>query len=313
MSREFVTMAEIAEKQDLKNLTPDIDLTQIKIYHRNLNRPQLFLAGFYDYFDNERLQLLGRGESEYLKQFPAEVRREKFEKLFSTGIPGVVMCKAIPVYPEMLESANKYGVPVVYTAQQTANVMVNIIGWINEQLAPSMTIYGVLVDVYGEGILITGDSGVGKSETALELIKRGHRLVADDLVEISRIGETLLFGQAPDLTRHFIELRGIGVVDVKSLYGIESVRDRAPVDMLVNLEEWDPGKVYDRLGLNEEYEDILGVQVVKHTVPIRTGRNLAIIIETAAVNNRQKKMGYNAAQELSERVSRAINEKKIKK
>ena len=281
MSREYVTMAEVAEKQKLANLTPEIDLTQIKLYHRNINRPQLFLAGFYDYFDNERLQLLGRAESEYLKQFPAEVRREKFDKFFST---------------------KKYGVPVLYTAQVTASVMVNIIGWINELLAPSMTVYGVLVDVYGEGILITGDSGVGKSETALELIKRGHRLVADDLVEISRIGDTLLFGQAPDLTRHFIELRGIGVVDVKSLYGIESVRDRATVDMLINLEEWDPNKVYDRLGLKEEYEDVLGVQVVKHTVPIRTGRNLAIIVEAAAINYRVKKMGYNAAQNLVSRV-----------
>ena len=217
MAREFVTLAEIAEREELENLTPQINLELRRLYHRNINRPQLFLTGFHDYFDNERIQLLGRAESEYLKQFSPQECREKFDLLFATGVPGIILCKGIQVIPEMLESAKEHGTPVLYTSKQTAAVMVNIMSWINEQLAPTTTIYGVLVDVYGEGILIVGDSGIGKSETALELIKRGHRLVADDLVEISKVGESLLLGRSPALTQHFIELRGIGVVDVKKI------------------------------------------------------------------------------------------------
>ncbi len=310
MSREYVTFAEIAEREKLENLTPDIDLNTVKIYHRSLNRPQLFLAGYREYFDTERVQHFGRAESEYMKTFSRELIAQRAEELFSSGIPGIIMCKGIPVPDDFLKCAEKYRVPILYTKADTALIIVNVVGWINEQLAPTVTLYGVLVDVYGEGILITGDSGIGKSETALELIKRGHRLVADDMVEISRVGDSILFGQAPELTQHFIELRGIGVVDVKSLYGIESVKDRCPVDMIISLEEWIKGKNYDRLGLNEEFENILGVNIIKHTVPIRTGRNLAIIIETAAVNNRQKKMGYNAARELCDRVSATIKNKK---
>ena len=199
--------------------------------------------------------------------------------------------------------------PVLVAEQETAGVMVELIEWISEKLAPVEVKHGVLVDVYGEGILITGASGVGKSETAIELVKRGHRLVADDLVEFSRISDRLIIGQAPELTRHFVELRGIGIVDVKSLYGVESVMDSTTLDMIINLEMWDEDKTYDRLGLEEDWEEIFGVRVVKHTVPIRPGRNLAIIIETAAVNNRQKKMGYNAAHELVDRAS-ALSRKK---
>ncbi len=306
---KFVTLAEIAEATGSKNLTPEIDINNIKIEHRNVNRPQFQLAGYYDFFDESRIQVLGKAEYGFLQGLSVAERAERLERLFSTGIPAVFICRGLEAGEDMLNIAIKHGVPVLGNSEITAAVMVRMVSWIREQLAPTQTMYGVLIDVYGEGILITGVSGVGKSETAMELIRRGHRLVADDLVEVSKVGDELLIGTAPALTRHFIELRGIGVVDVKSLYGIESVKDRTPIDMIINLEDWKQDSSYDRLGLREEYEEILGVKVVKHTVPIRTGRNLAIIIETAAVNNRQKKMGYNAAQELCDRVSAEIHRK----
>jgi len=307
MAREYVTMAEVAAHQKFKNLTPEIDLDQVRIYHRNVNRPQLFLTGYEEHFDTERLQIFGEIEHYYMMQFSAAERLERYERLCATGIPGIITCRGIEVFPELLEAARRHGTAVLSTEKTTAAVIVDTISWINEMRAQTQTMYAVMVDVYGEGILITGVTGVGKSETAVELVKRGHRLVADDLVEISKVSETLLIGRAPQLTQHFVELRGIGVVDIKSLYGVESVMDRSPIDMIINLEEWDPTRSYDRLGLNEEYEEILGVRVVKHSVPIRPGRNLAIIIETAAVNNRQKKMGYNAAQELLRRVSEDVH------
>lgn len=308
-SKEYVTMAAVAEQIGLTNVTPEIDLEKVKVTHRNVNRPQLFLTGFEEYFDDERIQILGGAEEDYLKRLSSEERRKKFDRLCSTGVPGVFVCRGIKPFEELLESARKYHMPVLVTQQSTSGVMVDTISWINEQMAPTVTMYGVFIDVFGEGILLTGDSGMGKSEAAVELIKRGHRLVADDLVEISKVGDRLLIGQAPALTRHFVELRGIGIVDVKSLYGVESVRDRAPIDMLIELVEWDKQRSYDRLGLNEEYEEILGVKVVKHTVPMSIGRNLSVIIETAAVNNRQKKMGYNAAQEMCDRISQKVGKK----
>ncbi len=305
----YVTMAAVAEAINLENLTPEIDLEKVKVIHRNVNRPQFFLAGIEEYFDRERIQILGGAEEDYLKNKTHEERLEKFNRLCKAGIPAVVIARGITVFPELLDTARKYGMPVLFTKQSTSGVMVDMVRWINERLAPRVTLYGVFVDVFGEGILVTGSSGIGKSETAIELIKRGHRLVADDLVEVSKVGDSLLMGQAPELTRHFAELRGIGIVDVKSLYGVVSVRDKAPIDMIINLEEWDKHSNYDRLGLNEEYANILGVKIVRHTIPISTGRNLAIIIETAAVNNRQKKMGYNAAQEMCDRVSNNIQTK----
>ena len=312
MARSFVTMAALAEQHDFVNLTPSINLSQVKVYHRNVNRPQLFLAGFEGHFDNERIQILGGAEEEFLQQYSNVERKYKFRRLVRSGIPGIIVCAGITEFPELIEAATEGGIPVLRSVKSTAGTMVDVIGWMDEQLAATMTMYGVLVDVYGEGILITGVSGVGKSETAVELVKRGHRLVADDLVEVMKVSDTLIVGKAPELTRHFVELRGIGIVDIKSLYGVESVKDRSPIDMIINLEEWNPNKNYDRLGLNEEYESIIGVKVVKHTVPIRTGRNLAIIIETAAVNNRQKKMGYNAAQEICNRVSAEVKKSQMK-
>lgn len=310
MDNKYVTMAQIAEKLELTNLTPDIDLSQIKVYHRNVNRPQMFLTGYEGHFDIERIQLLGELENIYLGELLPGVRKIRLERLVDSGIPAVIVCRGIKPFDELLEAANKKGMPVLSSEQNTAGVSVAIIDWLTRMLAQTVSRHGVLVDVYGEGILITGVSGVGKSETAIELVKRGHRLVADDMVEISKISDNMLLGEAPELTRHFVELRGIGIVDVKSLYGVESVKNNTAVDMIINLEEWNENKSYDRLGLETEYETILGVKIVKHTVPIRTGRNLAIIIETAAVNNRQKKMGYDAATELVERVARASREYK---
>ena len=310
MAKTYVTLEEVAKKMDLKNLTPEIDLSQVKVYHRAINRPAFQLAGFYEYFDYKRLQVMGRAEDEYLKTLTLEERKERFEKMFSFEIPGIIVARGIQPDPEILKLAHQRNVPVLSSEQTTALVIVQIIRWINQQLAPSETISGVLVEVFGEGILITGASGIGKSETAIELVKRGHRLVADDVIEILRVDEDILFGRAPEITRHLVELRGIGVVDIKSLYGVESVREYSPINMVINLEEWNGQLSYDRLGLHEEFQTILGVDVVRYTIPIRPGRNLAIIIETAAVNHRQKQMGYNAAQALCDRVSEEIQRSK---
>ena len=210
----------------------------------------------------------------------------------------------------MLELAGKYSVPLLVTERTTSDFMAEVIRWMNVQLAPCISIHGVLVDVYGEGVLIMGDSGIGKSETALELIKRGHRLVSDDVVEISKVSDVTLVGTAPDITRHFIELRGIGIIDVKTLFGIESVKNTQSINLVIKLEEWDKEKEYDRLGLKEEYTEILGNKIVCHSIPIRPGRNLALIVEAAAVNHRQKKMGYNAAQELYNRVQANLSRRR---
>lgn len=310
MEQKFVRLDEIAKKFGYKNLTPTIDLHEIKIYHRNINRPAFQLTGFYDYFDNKRMQVVGQAEHEYLIRLEPEIAKERLEKLFSNHFPAAIVARGIEPAAYVIETAAKHGIPILSTKKTTALVIVEFVKWMNEQLAETASVNGVLANVYGEGILITGPSGIGKSEVALELIKRGHRFVADDLVEISKVSEDMIIGKSPKLTRNFIELRGLGVVDVMSLYGVESILDYSQIDMIVNLEEWNGSAAYDRLGLKEEYEDILGLEIVKHTIPIRPGRNLAIIIETAAVNNRQKKLGYNAAQELCDRVAAEIHKHK---
>ena len=310
MEQKFVRLDEIANRFKYKNLTPSIDLHEVKICHRNINRPAFQLTGFYDYFDNKRVQVVGRAEWEYLQKLDPELARERIDRLFSNHFPAAIVARGLEPTPYIVEAASKYGIPLLSTKKTTALVIVEFVKWMNEQLAETASVYGVLANVYGEGILITGPSGIGKSEVALELIKRGHRFVADDLVEISKVSEDMIIGRAPELTRHFIELRGLGVVDVMSLYGVESILDYSPINMIVNLEEWNGSASYDRLGLKEEYEQILGLDIIKHTIPIRPGRNLAIIIETAAVNNRQKKLGYNAAQELCDRVTEEIHRHK---
>ena len=306
---QTVDMLLMVEKLNLKNLTPDIDLTGRKLASPEINRPAIQLSGYFEHFATERVQILGYVEYTYLQSRSDEEKKPIYERFFSSNIPCVVYTSRTEPEPYALEMANKYDVPVFYSDKKTSNFMAAIIGWLNVQLAPRISIHGVLVDVYGEGVLIMGESGIGKSEAALELIKRGHRLVTDDVVEIHKVSDDTLVGRSPEITKHFIELRGIGIVDVKTLFGVECVKETQAIDMVIKLEDWDKDKEYDRLGLTEEYTEFLGNKVVCHSLPIRPGRNLAIIVETAAVNNRQKKMGYNAAQELYRLVQESMARK----
>ena len=308
-----VTITELIEKMNLRNSTPQIDTDKIVLTHPDVNRPALQLTGFFDHFDRERVQIIGYVEQAYIKTMERDVKRQMFDKLTSSQIPCLVFSRSQEPDDDLLEYCNYYGVPCLVSDKTTSSLMAEVIRWLNVKLAPCISIHGVLLDVFGEGVLIMGESGIGKSEAALELIKRGHRLVSDDVVEISRVSDITLVGTAPDITRHFIELRGIGIIDVKTLFGVESVKDTQSIDLVIKLEEWDKEKEYDRLGLEEEYIEFLGNKVVCHSLPIRPGRNLAIIVETAAVNHRQKKMGYNAAQELYRRVQANLVKKREEK
>lgn len=305
-----VELSKIVEKMNLKNLTPEIDMNGVHVTQPDINRPALQLAGFFDHFDVERVQVIGYVEYTYLDSLDMERKKMIYRKLLSCNIPCIVFCRELDPDPELLELANEYKIPILSTTKTTSSFMAEIIRWMNVQLAPRISIHGVLVDVYGEGVLIMGESGIGKSEAALELIKRGHRLVTDDVVEIRKVSDETLIGTAPDITRHFIELRGIGIIDVKTLFGVESVKETQSIDLVIRLEDWNRDKEYDRLGLEEEYIEFLGNKVVCHSIPIRPGRNLAIIVESAAVNYRQKKMGYNAAQELYNRVQSTLAKKR---
>ncbi len=301
-----VSLLKIIDKMKLENLTPEIDVKGIRITQPDINRPALQMAGYFEHFEATRLQIIGFVEYTYMEGMEEERKRFIYEKLLSNEIPGIVFCRELQPDPIFMEIARKYKVPVLMTKKATSAFMAEIIRWLNVKLAPCISVHGVLVDVFGEGVLITGESGIGKSEAALELIKRGHRLVTDDVVEIRKVSDETLIGTAPDITKHFIELRGIGIVDVKALFGVSSVRDTQNIDLVIRLEEWDKDREYDRLGLEEEYTEYLGNKVVCHNIPIRPGRNLAVICESAAVNHRQKKMGYNAAQELYARVQNSL-------
>lgn len=303
-----VQLSKLIEKMNLENLTPELDIRHIKLSQPDVNRPALQLAGFFDYFDSERVQVIGHVENAYLQKI-SEDEIGILSKLMDYKVPCIVFCRNIEVKEELIELAYEKGIPILRTAKTTSSFMAEVIRWLNVELAPRISIHGVLVDVYGEGILITGESGIGKSEAALELIKRGHRLVTDDVVEIKKVSDDTLIGTAPDITRHFIELRGIGIIDVKTLFGVESVKNTQSIDLVIKLEEWNKDQEYDRLGLEEQYTEFLGNKVVCHSIPIRPGRNLAIIVESAAVNYRQKKMGYNAAQELYNRVTNNLMKK----
>ena len=305
-----VTITEIINKLNLQNMTPEIDTDKIVVSHPDVNRPALQLTGFFEHFDNERVQIIGFVEQAYLNTLTEERKKEIYDRLLACKIPCLIYSRNMGPDEDMLDMGRKYNVTILVTEKTTSNFMAEIIRWLNVQLAPCISIHGVLVDVYGEGVLIMGESGIGKSEAALELIKRGHRLVSDDVVEISKVSDVELVGTAPDITRHFIELRGIGIIDVKTLFGVESVKNTQSIDLVIKLEEWSRDKEYDRLGLKEEYTEILGNKVVCHSLPIRPGRNLAVIVESAAVNHRQKKMGYNAAQELYNRVQANLAKKK---
>ena len=304
-----VEMKKVVEKMNLKNLTPDIDLSGRYVEVPDINRPALQLTGFFDHFDAERVQIIGYVEYTFLKKMPEERKKEVYAELLSYKIPCIIFCRNLQPEPALLEKANEMEIPIFSTDIKTSSFTAELIRWLNVQLAPCISIHGVLVDVYGVGVLIMGESGIGKSESALELIKRGHRLVSDDVVEIHKVSDDTLVGTAPDITRHFIELRGIGIVDVKTLFGVLSVKETQNIDLVITLEDWNRDKDYDRLGLDEEYTEFLGNKVVCHQLPIRPGRNLAIIVETAAINHRQKQMGYNAAQELYKRVQQNLAKK----
>ena len=305
-----VSLNKMIEKLELKNLTPEVSTEGIEISSPDINRPALQLAGYFEHFACERVQIIGYVEYTYLKSQNREEKLKNYERFMSSKIPCVIYASRTEPDEDMYEMARKYNKPLLFSNRMTSPLMAEVIRWLNVELAPCISIHGVLVDVYGEGILIMGESGIGKSEAALELIKRGHRLITDDVVEIHKVSDDTLVGTSPEITRHFIELRGIGIIDVKTLYGVESVKETQNIDHVIKLEEWDKEKEYDRLGLNEEYTEFLGNKVVWHSIPIRPGRNLAIIVESAAVNHRQKKMGYNAAQELYRRVQESINRNK---
>ena len=305
-----VQLSKMVQELNLHNKTPDVDISKKRITLPDINRPALQLTGYLEQFENERVQIIGYVEYTYLLHLSRENKMEAFERFVASKIPCVIFSTKTEPDEDMINLAIKYDVPIFVTDQTTSTFMAEIIRWLNVELAPCISIHGVLVDVYGEGVLIMGESGIGKSEAALELIKRGHRLVSDDVVEIRRVSDATLVGSAPDITRHFIELRGIGIIDVKTLFGVESVKDTQSIDLVIKLEEWDKDREYDRLGLEEEYTEFLGNRVVCHSLPIRPGRNLAVIVESAAVNHRQKKMGYNAAQELYRRVQENMSKKR---
>ena len=301
-----VTITELIEKQGLRNMTPEIDTDTIVLKSQEVNRPALQLAGFFILFDKDRVQIIGNVESSYVATLDPARRHEVFERLISSGIPCLVYSRGILPEEDVQHLCMQYEVPCLLSEKMTSDLMAEIIIWLNQILAPMISIHGVLVDVAGVGVLIMGESGIGKSEAALELIKRGHRLVSDDVVEIRRYSDSRLMGTSPDITKYFIELRGIGIIDVKTLFGVQSVKDEQSVDMVIKLEEWDRDRDYDRLGLEDHYMEFLGNKVVCHSIPIRPGRNLAVIVESAAVNFRQKEMGYNTAQELYRRVQAAM-------
>ena len=298
-SKYTVLLRTIAEEHGLQVLHASRDYETKKIVTYDVNRPAMQLAGFYNYFDPARIQIIGRVESTYLDTLSDAERLAAFERFMQFDIAALVICHGVQPFPECMEMAEKYDRTVFITPEDTSEFQAGVISSLRRHLAPRTTVHGVLVEIYGEGVLLTGDSGIGKSETALELIKRGHRLIADDAVEIRKVGRDSLVGDAPEMIRYYMELRGIGVVNVRRIYGIGAVKPESGIDLVVHLEPWEEGKAYDRLGLTSESEVILGVEIPRVTIPVRPGRNLAVILELAAMNNRQKKLGYNAAEALA--------------
>ena len=298
MSEFSVPLSEIVERLGLDKVYLSENYEETKISSIEINRPGLELTGYFEFFDNKRIQILGNTEFSYLGRFGSEAQRMVIDSIFSFGPPAVIICRQIEPTNVILESAKLHKVSIFRTDENTSDLTARLVQFLNRELAPRITRHGVLVEVYGEGCLLIGDSGVGKSETAIELIKRGHRLVADDAVEILRTSVNTIIGQSPQNIRHFIELRGIGIINARQLFGMGAIKTSEKIDMVVNLELWDNTKVYDRMGLDNEYMEILGVEVPTMTIPVKPGRNLAVIIEVAAMNNRQKKMGYNAAKDL---------------
>ena len=303
--KEFsVTLGQLITEFQFELIYGPEGFEKIEITTDDVNRPGLQLAGFFDYFEPQRLQIMGKAENAYVEQFDEAKRTDIFEKLCATGIPAVIVTRNIEVFPELIEAAKKYDVAVLRTNEFTSSVTSALVASLKVSLAPRITLHGVLVELYGEGILILGDSGVGKSETAIELVKRGHRLIADDAVEIKKVSPHELVGSAPPVLKHYIELRGIGVINVAKLFGMGAVKESSNIDLIINMVPWRDGEAYDRLGMETQYTEILDVKVPSITVPITPGRNLAVIFEVAAMNNRQKRMGYNAAVEFTEQMSK---------
>ena len=298
----FIPLSNIIEAFDLEIIYLPTLPEDIKISCARVNRPGLQFVGFYDHYEQARMQIIGKVENHFIAQLEPEERRRRVEDFFRSMPSGVIVTSSIEIDPSTVEMAEKYGVPLLRTTERTSEFMAALISYLNVELGPRITRHGVLVEVYGEGILLLGDSGIGKSETAIELVKRGHRLIADDAVEIKKVSSTTLVGKAPALIRHYVELRGIGIVDVRRLFGMGAVKETEKIDLVINLENWQQGKMYDRLGLDSETVDILGIRVPSITLPVCPGRNLSVVIEVAAMNNRQKRMGYNTAEEFNKRL-----------
>ena len=307
MAAEYaIPLSKIEKEFGLERIVIPENYDEIKVENREVNRPGLALTGFYEIFEKSRISLIGNAEHRYLLRLDDEDRKKKIQDYIDAQPIAVIFTSNLPVFDELIEAAIKGSVPVLRTKENTSAFMAAIIGSLNTHLAPRITRHGVLVEVYGEGLLLLGDSGVGKSETAIELVKRGHRLIADDAVEIKKVSAKTLVGSAPEIIRHYVELRGIGLIDVRRIFGMGAVKETEKIDLVINLENWIEGKMYDRLGLDEEKIDILGNEIPAITIPVKPGRNLAIILEIAAMNNRQKKMGYNTAEEFNKRLLEQI-------
>ena len=302
-SKEYkVSLANIIKDCQLKEIYLPCDASEIMIERADINRPGLPLAGFFDHHEPGRIQIIGKVEYRYLLSLEKEERYHRIEEFLKHGAATVVFSSDLEVFEEFIHLCKEYKVPLLVSSVGTSEFMASLISFLNVQLAPRITRHGVLVEVSGEGILILGDSGVGKSETAIELVKRGHRLIADDAVEIKRVSSKTLVGSAPELIRHYIELRGIGIIDVRRIFGMGAVKLTEKIDLVVNLEPWEQGKFYERVGMETEYCEIMGIKIPSITIPVHPGRNMAIILEIAAMNNKQKKMGYNTAEEFNKRL-----------
>ena len=312
MSDNFkVSLQRVIEEFKLEEIFVPKDASEIMIDENDVNRPGLQLMGFYEYFNPERIQIIGKMEFAYLSTIDEQTRRDRLQLLFSQRIPALIITRELPYFAEMLELAKEFEVPLLRSKESTSNFMSGLIAFLNLTLAPRITRHGVLIEIYGEGVFITGESGVGKSETAIELVKRGHRLVADDAVEIRKVSNISLVGSSPDNIRHFLELRGIGIINARRLFGIGAVKTTEKLDLVVELEQWNSEKMYDRMGVDTEFVSILGVKVPSLTIPVKPGRNLAVLLEVAAMNNRQQKMGYNAARELLNRLGMESDAKEV--
>ena len=304
MSKPTVSIETLIEKMKLKVIYKPEE--KIIIDNSNINRPGLPLCGFFNHFEPSRIQIIGKSEYNYLEQMTENVRNRRLDEFLSKKPRVIIYSTSLVPCESMMRAATKHGVPILQTEKETSAFMAALIATLRYDLAPCITRHGVLVEVHGEGVLLLGDSGIGKSETAIELVKRGHRLIADDAVELRRVSDITIVGQAPKLIRYYVELRGIGIVDVKRVFGTGAVKMSEKVDLVINLEQWVQGKMYDRMGLDSEYTDIMGIKIPSNTIPVHPGRNLAVIIEIAAINNRQKRMGYNTAEEFNERAMKSI-------